>query len=103
MQNKRGCHARGQLRQHSLEFIEPLSLSDLVGRVIARGGSKLRKNLGDVHRHGLPRAPHGMLMNHMAGNGKKISLRTANTLVAIDAQQAQEHLLGKVGDVRGIA
>ena len=42
-------------------------------------------------------------MNHMAGNRKKISLRTANAFAAIHAQQTQEHLLGKVGDVRRIA
>ena len=74
------------MREHSLQFIDPLNLSNLITRIIARGGSKLRKNVRNIHRHWLAGAPHGVLMNHMAGNRKKISLGTANALVAVDAQ-----------------
>src|SRR5258708_18543167 len=69
------------MREHSLQFIEPLNLSNLITRIIARGGSKLRENFRDVHRHRFARAPHRVLLNHMAGNRKKISLGTANDLV----------------------
>src|SRR5450631_267985 len=91
------------MREHSLEFIEPLRLGDLISGIIARGGSQLREHLGDVHRHRFARAPHRVLMNHVARNGKQISLRTSNALIAIDAQQTQEHLLRKVRDIRGIS
>jgi hypothetical protein len=65
---------------------EALSVRDLIGWVVARGGPEFGENLGNIDRDRFARAPHGMLVNHMARNREKIGFGAADTLVALDAQ-----------------
>jgi prevent-host-death family protein len=74
------------VREHSLELFKPLRLSDLIRRIIARGGPKLRKHLGNIYRNRFARAAHRVLMDHVTRNGKKIRLRTTDALATLDAQ-----------------
>ncbi len=89
--------------EDSLEFGNPLSVCDLIGRVVAWGGSEFRENLRYIDRDRLARAPHGMLLNYMACNGEKICFRATDALVAFYTQKSQKNLLGKVWDVSGVA
>src|ERR1700722_14545576 len=89
--------------ENSFELRDPLSVCDLIGRVVARGRPECRKNLCNIHRNRFARAPHGMLLNYMARNGEKICFRATDALVALDAQKSQKDLLGKIRDVRGVA
>jgi len=89
--------------ENSFELRKPLSVCDLIRRVVARGGAEFRENFCNIDRDRFARAPHGMLLNYMARNGEKICFRAADALVAFDAQKSQKNLLGKVRDVSGVA
>ena len=67
-------------------FIDLLGVRGLIGRVVACGSSELREHFRRVDRDGLDRAPHRVLMNHMAGNRKKIGFGAADALVPLDSQ-----------------
>jgi len=84
MQHECSRHARGQVRENSIKLIEPLCVSNLVRRIVVRGGSKLRKDLRNINRDRFARAPHRVLVNYVARNGEKIGFRTANAFRAID-------------------
>ena len=86
MQNECSRHARGQMREDSLEFIEPLRVSNLIGRVVVRGGTQLGKDLRNIDRDRFARVPHRVLVNYVTGNGEKIGFRTANAFRTVDAQ-----------------
>jgi hypothetical protein len=42
-------------------------------------------------------------VNHVAGDCEQISFGAADLLEALDAQQAQEYLLGKIGRISAVA
>ncbi len=86
VQNQGGRDAHGQVRQDAFEFVDLLGLGGLIGWIVAGGGSELREHFRNVHRDGLARAPHRMLMNHMAGDGEKIGFGAADALVSLDPQ-----------------
>lgn len=44
-----------------------------------------------------------VLMQHVSSHGQQIRLRTANLVLRVDAQHAQENFLGEIGDVGRIA
>ena len=73
------------------------------------GGSSLAEALSSENTSAMSTetgsldAPHRMLMNYVARNGKKIGLGTADALVSLDSQQAQEDFLGQIRDVIGVA
>src|ERR1700733_8055050 len=77
------------MREDAFEFVDLLGMNGLIRRVVARGGLELREHLGNIDRNGFARTTNRMLMNHMAGNGKKIGFGAADSPVPLDPHPAQ--------------